>query len=110
MAGKNTPEPPKSPIIGLAVPRRGQTHNPFQIVGTKRTKTPAPCPRMIRLTEELAESAKRGTLRGIAFCTDYEPDGYHIGVEGSYKDQPGEAILPLERLKKKILEQLDTED
>lgn len=111
MAGKNTSEPPKSPIIGLAVSRRGHSYNPFEVVGTKKTKaTPAPSQKMIRLTEELAESAKRGTLRGMAYCTDYEPDGYHFGLEGTYKDNPGEAVLPLERLKKRILEQVEQED
>ena len=97
---------PFSPIIGLARP-----DNIVQIVVNKKIekKDQPPSRDLIALTEKLADEARSGTLKGLAGLADYG-DGYDFWQEGSYLSNPGAAVLPLARLERRIMDQIEDED
>ncbi len=64
---------------------------------------------LIAYTEQLAENARNGTLKGIVGCAEYEHD-YEAGMEGSYFLNPRSAITPLEILKWRIMRHVESEE
>lgn len=64
---------------------------------------------LIKLTERLAEEAKSGELLGLGGFAEYK-DGYRFGLEGSYWDNPETAVLPLMRLHRRIMKQIESEE
>lgn len=117
MAGDNLrpPNPSKFPIpsiAGVICRKDDRPDNLFQIVANRKPiKTPEspPSQNLIDLTEKLAEEAKRGTLKGLGGFAEYV-DGYIFGLEGSYLEKPESAVLPLERLKRRIMDQIEKEE
>jgi len=57
----------------------------------------------------LAKDAKDGRLKGLGGFAEYA-NGYIFGLEGSYLNNPGAAVLPLIRLQRRIMSQVDSED
>lgn len=70
---------------------------------------PTLCADLILRTEQLAEDAKSGKLKGLGGIAEYE-DGYIFGLEGSYLYHPENALVPLRRLDRRIMEQIEGED
>lgn len=64
---------------------------------------------LIKLTERLAEEAKSGELLGLGGFAEYK-DGYRFGLEGSYWENPETAVLPLMRLHRRIMQQIESEE
>src|SRR5688500_12683334 len=64
---------------------------------------------LINFTAKLAEDARNGTLKGLGGFAEYK-DGYIFGLEGSYLRDPGAAVLPLIRLQRRIMSQVEDTD
>lgn len=64
---------------------------------------------LIELTEKLAEGAKSGELLGLGGFAEYK-DSYRFGLEGSYWLNPETAVLPLMRLHRRIMNQIEDEE
>lgn len=95
-------------INGLKIPR---LENPFKIVvNSKPKENPQLRSYLIELTERLAIGAKDGTLKGLGGFADYGEDGYILGLEGSYLEDASAAVLPLKRLEKRIMDQIEKDD
>lgn len=115
MAGNiPAPNPRRSPDHACGVIDRKRSndgpHTLFQIVANKNsTDTQPPCINLIKLTEKLARDAKSGTLKGLGGFAEYD-DGYMVGLEGSYLKNPESAVLPLKRLDRRIMDQIEDED
>lgn len=92
---------PSAEILRLKSPR---PENLFQIVANK--KPVVPCSDLITLTEKLAEEARSGKLRGLGFLGEYE-DGYDFGLAGSYLNNPEAALLPIKRLERRIMDNIE---
>lgn len=106
----NNPIVPDARNTDLAPPR---TNNIIQIVVTKKTikddLPPKARAELIKLTEKIAEDAKSGALKGIGVIMDY-PDGYSLGLEGSYLINPEAAIPPLMRLEHRVMRQVESNE
>lgn len=110
-------EPPNVPVLNahpLDFPtgrRPSRTDNPFKIVVTpKKKENPLLRSYLIELTEQLAEGAKDGSLKGLGGFADYGENGYMLGLEGSYLEDPTAAVLPMKRLEKRVMDQIEQEE
>jgi len=121
LAGQNRPKSRKSidddsleSVIGIV---RAFPKNTIEIVANPRNRKrdsiqkeiPISQVNLIKLTEKLAEEARNGKLKGIGGFAEYE-DGYDFGLEGSYLVNPESAVLPLMRLHRRIMGQIEEED
>jgi hypothetical protein len=64
---------------------------------------------LIERTEQLARDAKSGKLKGLGFFADYG-SGYNLGLEGSYLENPEEAIKPIRKLDRRVMDQVAEDD
>jgi hypothetical protein len=64
---------------------------------------------LIERTEQLLKDARSGKLKGLGFMADYGT-GYIFGLEGSYLADPEAAIIPLKRLDRRIMDQVEKKD
>lgn len=117
---QKTRKPPDSPPDILDLPSDPRLGNIIRLVAnskkpaknsthTSQKHMPLSQADLIRCTEKLAEDAKNGTLKGIGGFAEYE-DGYIFGLEGSYLENPGAAVLPLIRLQRRVMSQVEAEE
>lgn len=72
--------------------------------------TPMAYVNLVKLTEDLASSAKNHTLHGLGGFAEYDGKVYTFGLEGTYLMYPESAVLPLMRLQRRIMDQIIKED
>lgn len=97
------PKPPENPPLENQPSCR---KNPFSIVAKIAQDSHELRANLIKLTEKLAEDARNGTLKGLGGFYEYD-DGYGFGLEGSYLQHPEAAILPLKRLERRIIDDVE---
>lgn len=112
----NEPNPTSPEILGLAKAITARPNNIISIVvdktknnGLSENNIPSSRLSLVRLTERIAADAKSGVLKGLGVFAEYE-DGYSLELEGSYLQNPEAAVLPIERLKRRIMDQIEHED
>ncbi len=111
---RNRREPKNKKPDGNITSITTRTNNPLKIVVTNRnheTKDPLQLQQqLIELTERLAKEAKEGTLKGIGGFAEYADHTYMTGLEGCYLADPEAAVLPIEILKKRIMDQIEAHE
>ena len=75
----------------------------------KKTQDEIDRANLIERTEQLARDAKSGKLKGLGGFADYGK-GYTFILEGSYSEYPASAVLPLRRLDRRIMDQVEDHD
>jgi|GEM_PF-4896883 len=99
--------PPDAVINDAKKPR---PDNPFKIVVTPKPKENRILRGyLIELTEKLASEAKSGVLKGLGGFADYG-NSYMLGLEGSYLEEPESAVLPIKRLERRVMDQIEQEE
>lgn len=103
--------PNPAPIITLPLPDSQiplpRPKNPFSVVANTKTTNSGNelDPHLIAQAEQIVKDAKSGKLKGLGFLADYG-NGYKVGLEGSYHDNPESAVLPLKMLDHNIMTEI----
>ncbi len=64
---------------------------------------------LIERAEQILKDARSGKLKGLGFMADYGT-GYIFGLEGSYLTDPESAIVPIKRLDRRIMDEVESKD